>query len=82
MTSSSSRADAVKLVKTHDGKFPWSYLGVSIEEVLRPIGMTLDEFHTVCDRFTNKRLFQCDRHGVPVRDRGGDLVKINDDNPD
>lgn len=77
-----SRADAVTLVKTHDGKFPWTYLGVPIEDVLGPIGMTLDEFHAVCDRFTNKRLFQCDRHGVPVRDRGGDLVKINDDNPD
>ena len=77
-----SRADAVTLVKMHDGKFPWTYLDVTIEEVLRPIGMSLDEFHAVCDRFTNKRLFQCDRHGVPVRDRDGDLVKINDDNPD
>ncbi len=77
-----SRADAVKLVKMHDGKFPWTYLGVEIEEVLRPIGMTLDEFQSVCDRFTNKRLFVCDRHGVPVRDRDGDLVKVNDDNPD
>ena len=77
-----SRSDAMRLVKMHDGKFPWTYLGVTIEEVLKPIGMTLDEFHTVCDRFTNNRLFVCDRHGVPVRDRDGDLVKINDDNPD
>ena len=77
-----SRADAVTLVKMHDGKFPWTYLDVTIEEVLTPIGMSLDEFQAVCDRFTNKRLFQCDRHGVPVRDRNGDLVKINDDNPD
>ena len=77
-----SRADAVALVRMHDGKFPWTYLDVTIEEVLTPIGMSLDEFQAVCDRFTNKRLFQCDRHGVPVRDRSGDLVKINDDNPD
>ena len=77
-----SRADAVTLVKMHDGKFPWTYLDVTIDEVLAPIGMSLDEFQAVCDRFTNKRLFQCDRHGVPVRDRNGDLVKINDDNPD
>ena len=77
-----SRADAVTMVKRHDGKFPWTYLGVTIEEVLAPIGMTLAEFQAVCDRFTNKRLFVCDRHGVPVRDRAGDLAKVNADNPD
>jgi len=77
-----SRADAVTLVKRHDGKFPRTYLGVPIEDVLSSIDMTVDEFQAVCDRFTNKRLFVCDRHGVPVRDRDGELVKINDDNVD
>lgn len=75
-----SRSDAVNLVRMRDGRFPSSYLGYPIEEVLAEIGMTLDEFERVCDRFTNKRLFVCDRHGEPVRDDAGNLVKTNYDN--
>jgi hypothetical protein len=75
-----SRADAIELVRTHDGKFPSSYLGYPLDEVLAEIDMTLEQFHEVCDRFTNKKLFVCDRHGQPVRDAGGNLVKVNYDN--
>jgi N-acetyl sugar amidotransferase len=75
-----SRADALALVKKHDGKLPSTYLGYALEEVLADINMTLDEFHHVCDRFTNKRLFVCDRHGQPTRDAAGNLIKVNDDN--
>jgi N-acetyl sugar amidotransferase len=75
-----SREDALKLVKMHDGKFPWYYLGGAIEEVLEEIGMTLDEFIRVCDRFTNKKLFVCDSRGNLVKDRDGNLTKVNYDN--
>jgi len=74
------RADALELVKRHDGKFPWTYLGKPIEEVLANIDMSFDEFMGVCDRFTNKRLFVTDRHGELVRDDRMELTKINDDN--
>ncbi|MCU1430318.1 MAG: Pseudaminic acid biosynthesis protein PseA,possible Pse5Ac7Ac acetamidino synthase [Actinomycetia bacterium] len=77
-----TRADALTLVRRHDGKFPWTYLDGPIQHVLEAIDMTLDEFVAVCDRFTNKRLFVCDRHGDLVKDRDGNLTKINDDNPD
>ncbi len=77
-----TREDAVKLVALHDGKFPWSYLGCRLEEVLEDIGMTLDEFIAVCDRFTNKRLFLTDARGNLVKDRHGNLAKINQDNTD
>ena len=75
-----SRSDAVQLVSLHDGKFPWTYLGVPIEEVLSEIGMSLEEFVGVCDRFTNKRLFVCDRRGELVKDERGNLRKLNMDN--
>ncbi len=75
-----SREDAVRLVRMHDGRFPSVYLGYTIAEVLSEIGMTLDEFNTICDRFTNKKLFQCDRHGELIRDDEGNLVKVNYDN--
>lgn len=71
-----TREDAVALVRRHDGKFPWTYLGRPIAEILGEIDMTVDEFIAVCDRFTNKRLFKTDNRGKPVRDRRGDLVPL------
>lgn len=75
-----SRQDGIKLVKRHDGKFPWVYLGTPIEEVLSEINMALDKFIQVCDQFTNKKLFLCDSRGNLVKDRDGNLTRINDDN--
>ena len=71
-----TREDAVPLVQRHDGKMPMTYLGRPIEEILREIDMTFDEFLRVCDRFTNKRLFRTDNRGKPVRDRNGDLIPL------
>jgi N-acetyl sugar amidotransferase len=75
------RSDGLELVKRHDGKFPWTYLGRGVEDILADIGMTLDEFIKVCDRFTNKKLFKTDGKGKLLKDRQGNLTKINDDNP-
>ncbi|MFO0851998.1 MAG: N-acetyl sugar amidotransferase [Gemmataceae bacterium] len=75
-----SRADAVKIVRMHDGKYPASYLGVPLAEILGAIGMTVAEFDQVCDRFTNKKLFVRDAHGQLVRDAAGNLTKVNYDN--
>ncbi len=72
-----TRDDALQLVRKHDGTFPWTYLGRRIDDILSEIGMTLEEFQMICDRFTNKRLFVCDNRGAPVRDTEGDLIKID-----
>ena len=77
-----SREDAIKLGKMHDGKFPWVYLGCPIDEILKDIDMTLEEFIQICDRFTNKKLFLCDSRGNLVKDKDGNLTKINYDNLD
>lgn len=77
-----TREDGLKLAKMHDGKFPWVYLGVPIDVVLKDIDMTLEEFIRVCDRFTNKKLFVCDSRGNLVKDKDGNLTKINYDNMD
>ncbi|MFZ5775065.1 MAG: N-acetyl sugar amidotransferase [Thermodesulfobacteriota bacterium] len=76
-----SRENALTLVRKHDGKFPWTYLGKPIEEILSEIDLPLDEFIAICDRFTNKKLFVCDAKGRLVKDRFGNLTKLNDDNP-
>lgn len=75
-----SRDDAIKIVKMHDGKFPKEYLGMPLENILRDIDMTVDEFIKICDRFTNKKLFVCDSRGNLDKDKEGNLTKINYDN--
>lgn len=76
-----TRADGLRAVTAHDGKFPWTYLGYPIQDVLKEIGMSLDEFIRVCDRFTNKKLFQTNSRGELIKDADGNLAKINYDNP-
>lgn len=77
-----SREDGIKLVKMHDGKFPWQYLGSSLDEILKDIDLSLDEFIKICDQFTNKKIFVCDSRGNLVKDKEGNLTKINYDNVD
>jgi hypothetical protein len=76
-----TRDDAVEMVRQHDGRFPWTYLGKPLEDILEPLDMSVDEFVRVCDRFTNKRIFVTDARGQLVKDRHGNLKRLNDDNP-
>ena len=75
-----TRQDALEIVKSRDGKFPWTYLDKPLEEILAPMGMSVDEFVKVCDRFTNKKIFKFDSSGAILKDRLGNLEKINYDN--
>ena len=59
---------------------PWEYLGKSLEEILRPLEMTVQEFISICDKFTNKKIFKRDVTNMLIKDRDGSLRKINYDN--
>ena len=76
------RDEAVRLIRRHDGIFPWEYLGTPLGDVLDEIDMDIEEFIRVCDRFTNKKLFVTDSRGELLKDRRGNLTKINYDNAD
>lgn len=76
-----TRKDAMELVRRHDGCFPWVYLGKSIDDILSPLGVSVDQFIKICDRFTNKKIFLRDEKGALVKDKDGNLTKINYDNP-
>jgi N-acetyl sugar amidotransferase len=76
-----TRQDALDLVRMHDGKFPWTYLGKPLADILDPLDLTVDDFVKICDRFTNKKLFLRDTQGQLIRDKRGNLTKINSDNP-
>ena len=75
-----SREDALAIVRRHDGRFPWTYLGKPLAAILEPIGLSVEQFIRVCDRFTNKKIFVRDANGNLVKDAHGNLTKLNYDN--
>jgi N-acetyl sugar amidotransferase len=76
-----TRRDALDIVRARDGQFPWTYLGKPLEKILEPLDMSIEEFTKICDRFTNKKIFERDASGALVKDRFGNLRKLNYDNP-
>jgi len=75
-----TREDALEIVNARDGLFPWGYLGKPLQEILAPLDMSIEEFIKVCDRFTNKKIFERDASGSLIKDRFGNLRKLNYDN--
>jgi len=75
-----TRQDAQDMVRRHDGKFPWTYLGKPLAATLEPLGLSVEQFIRICDRFTNKKVFLRDAKGSLIKDRCGNLTKINYDN--
>ena len=71
-----SREDGMRLVKQHEGKLPEKFL----DEFLNQWEMSREEFLDICDKFTNKELFKKDENGILLRDKLGNLEKINYDN--
>lgn len=76
-----TRQDAQDMVRRHDGKFPWTYLDKPIEKILAPLDLSVEDFVKICDRFTNKKIFLRDAKGNLVKDKQGNLTKLNYDNP-
>lgn len=76
-----SRDVALEIVRRLDGLFPWEYLGKPLEQTLEPLGMSVEEFVGVCDKFTNKKIFLRDGAGNLIKDKRGNLSKVNLDNP-
>lgn len=75
-----TRQDGLEAVKKLDGRFPWEYLGKPLDKILKPLNISVDEFVRICDRFTNKKIFIRDASGALVKDKEGNLTKINYDN--
>ena len=75
-----TRQDGLEAVKKMDGIFPWEYLGKSLKDILRPLDISENEFIGLCDKFTNKKIFRRDASGSLLKDRNGNLTKINYDN--
>lgn len=72
-----TRNDAIRIVNYRDGRFPWTYLGKPLKDVLAPLDISSEEFVKICDRFTNKKLFLRDSRGNLIKDKWGNLTKID-----
>lgn len=53
-----TREEGKEFVYLYDGKFPNTYLGKSLESILSNIDMSIGEFMAICDKFTNKAIFE------------------------
>ena len=71
-----SREEASLMVQMHDGKFPGTCLGRSLQSILDDIAMEVDEFYAICDRFTNKEIFATDSQGNFIKNKDGSPIKI------
>ena len=70
-----SRSEAIAIVNEREGKFPSSYLGKPLDQILSPLEISPDEFVEVCDKFTNREIFRTDESGNFVKDSQGNLKK-------
>jgi N-acetyl sugar amidotransferase len=75
-----NREMGLSIVKRLDGKFPIEYLGKALADTLKPLDLNVDEFEKICDKFTNKKIFMRDSSGLLIKDRCGNLTKLNYDN--
>ena len=75
-----TREESIKIAKAKGGKYPNSYLGVDIKEILKEINCSEKKFLEICKKFTNTQIFKCDNQGIPLTDQKKNLTKINYDN--
>ena len=75
-----TRTKALEIVKDRDGRFPWTYLGKPLADILAPLELTIDEFKKICDRFTNKKMFRTDNSGKLIKHEDGAPKKLYQDN--
>jgi len=70
------RNEGLELVKKHEGKIPEKYL----DEYLDDFEITRDDFFKIIDKHANFDLFKKDDNGNLLRNKEGNLEKINYDN--
>ena len=75
-----SREQGLSIVKQRDGAFPETCLGLPLVEILKPLGLSVNDFHLICDQFTNRSIFKSKSDGTIVRNLDGSPIKINYDN--
>lgn len=68
-----TRDHGIELVKKHEGKIPRKYL----KEFLQAAEITENEFHKICDKFTNKDIFLTNNDGTISKDSENNPILRN-----
>lgn len=67
------REKSIRIVRDYEGKVPRKYL----PDFLKFIGCGEKEFFDTLDRFTNRKIFLTDKSGKLIKDKFGDVIKID-----
>ena len=51
-------------------------MGKDIKNILGEIGISQKEYIEICDKFTNKKIFKCDKNGKLIKDKSNNLIRI------
>ena len=52
------RSSALALARIREGKFPYTYAGVQLQEILQPMALDMEKLSTILDRHTDWKLFE------------------------
>lgn len=72
-----TREEAVEIVMKNDGSYPAEYLGRKLEDILEPLGLTVEQFDEICDNFTNSAIFKMGNDGKPIKDKTGRPILLS-----
>lgn len=67
------REKAIRIVKDYEGKIPWKY----VPDFLKFVDCAEEDFTDNLDKFTNLKIFKTDNEGNLVKDKNGDVIKID-----
>ena len=70
-----SRNEGIRQVNMLEGFLPKTYLGKPTKKILEEINISLREFESICDKFTNKSIFKKNNKGQLLKDKNGNLIK-------
>ena len=48
----------------------------SVDDILQEIDITFEEFISICDQFTNKKIFKTDNEGNIIRNEDGVVIRV------
>ena len=70
-----SENEGIRQVNMLEGFLPKTYLGKPTKKILEEINISLREFESICDKFTNKSIFKKNNKGQLLKDKNGNLIK-------
>ena len=55
-------------------------MGKPLSEILKKVGITVEDFDKICEKFTNKKIFKVSQDNKLIKDDNENLIKVKYDN--